>query len=94
MRLARADFVPLLAIVAGGVIGASLAFSFLGSRSNDVPTQEPEVRVDLSPSSWLADYDEFMQGQLITRTTAGVASGKNGAVTVAANGYVATTGQE
>ena len=76
------------------MIGASLGFSFLGSRSNDVPTQQPEVSVDLSPTSWLADYDEFMRAQLISRTEAGVASGKNGAVTVAANGLAARAGLE
>ena len=39
MRLSRIDFVPVLAIVAGGVIGASLSFSFLErSRSDDVPS--------------------------------------------------------
>ena len=37
MRLSRTDFVPVLAIVAGGVIGASLSFGLLGSRSVDVP---------------------------------------------------------
>ena len=36
MRLSRTDLVPVLAIVAGGAIGASLSFSFLGSRSDDV----------------------------------------------------------
>ena len=34
MRLSRADLGPLLTIVAGGVIGASLSFSFL-SRSDE-----------------------------------------------------------
>ncbi len=43
MRLSRTDFFPLLTIVAGGVIGASLSFSFLGSRSDDVPAPEPVV---------------------------------------------------
>ena len=37
MRHSRTDLVPVLAIIAGGVIGASLSFSFLGSRSGDVP---------------------------------------------------------
>ena len=38
MRLSRTDLLPLLAIMAGGVIGASLSFSFLGrSPANDVP---------------------------------------------------------
>jgi len=40
MRLSRTDLVPVLAIVAGGVIGASLSFSFLGSGSDDVPATE------------------------------------------------------
>ena len=38
MRLNRKDLVPVLTIVAGGVIGASLSFSFLGrSPAVDVP---------------------------------------------------------
>ena len=41
MRLSRADLGPLLAIAAGGFIGASLSFGFLGSRSDDVPAAEP-----------------------------------------------------
>ena len=36
MRLFRTDLVPALAIVVGGVIGGSLSFSLLGSRSDDV----------------------------------------------------------
>ena len=41
MRLSRTDFVPVLAIVAGGVIGASLSFGFLGSCSADVSVAVP-----------------------------------------------------
>ncbi len=41
MRLSRTDLLPVLAIVAGGVIGASLSFSFLGSRSEDVSVAGP-----------------------------------------------------
>ena len=41
MRLSRTDFVPVLAIVTGGVIGASLSFGFLGS--GDVPAPDPVV---------------------------------------------------
>ena len=37
MRLSRTGLVAVLAIVAGGVMGATLSFSLLGSRSNDVP---------------------------------------------------------
>ncbi len=45
MRLTRTDFVPLLAIIAGGVIGGSLSFSFLmrWSPSDDVPAPDPVV---------------------------------------------------
>jgi hypothetical protein len=39
MRLSRTDFFPVLTIIAGGVIGASLTFGVLGSSSaNSVPT--------------------------------------------------------
>ena len=44
MKLSRTDLLPALAIVAGGVIGASLSFSFLErSRSGDVPVAVPAV---------------------------------------------------
>ena len=44
MRLSRTDLVPVLAIVAGGVIGATLSISFLGqSPSADVRTIVPIV---------------------------------------------------
>ena len=43
MRLTRIDLVPVLTIVAGGVLGASLSFSFLGSRSADVTVTVPVV---------------------------------------------------
>ena len=49
MRLSRTDFVPVLAIVAGGVIGASLSFGFLGSRSDDVPPVVYEYVATLDP---------------------------------------------
>ena len=44
MRLSRTDLLAVLTIVAGGVIGASLSFSFLAlSRSDDVPAPDPVV---------------------------------------------------
>ena len=44
MKLSRADFVPLLTIFAGGVIGASLSFSFRAlTPSGDVPAPDPVV---------------------------------------------------
>lgn len=56
------------------------------------PAQTPDV--DLSPENWKTDYDRFMAAQLIDRTEAGVASGTNGAVTVAYNGLAARAGLE
>ena len=47
MRLARTHLVPVLAIVAGGVIGASLSFSFLAlSRWDDVQPVVPDLRYE------------------------------------------------
>ena len=44
MRLSRTDLIPVLAIVAGGLIGASLSFSFLGqSPADDVLVPDPVV---------------------------------------------------
>ena len=40
MRLSRTDLLPVLTIVAGGVLGASLSFGFLGSRSGEMPEVE------------------------------------------------------
>ena len=42
MKLSRTDLVPVLAIVAGGVIGASLSFNFLAlsPSADDVPALE------------------------------------------------------
>ncbi len=48
MRLARADLFPVLTIMAGGVIGASLSFGLLGSRSDDVPVADPVVRTEVN----------------------------------------------
>ena len=43
MRLPRTDLVPVLTIAAGGIIGASLSFTLLGPRSDDVPVVVPVV---------------------------------------------------
>ena len=47
MRLSRTDVFPVLTIMAGGVIGGSLSFSLLGSRSTNVPAPPPLVTVRL-----------------------------------------------
>ena len=60
MRLSRAHLVPVLAVVAGGVIGASLSFGLLGrSPADDVPAPEqpvPEQPVPVLMS--VVDVDE------------------------------------
>ncbi len=61
MRLSRADFVPLLTIVAGGVIGASFTFGALVSRSpaDDVPIRSPADDVPMrSPDGKSSVFDE------------------------------------
>ena len=51
--------------------------------------------VNLSPQAWPAgEYQRFLDAQDMRRTQAGVASGKNGAVTVAYNGFAARAGIE
>jgi gamma-glutamyltranspeptidase / glutathione hydrolase len=49
-------------------------------------------QVDLSPEMWRADYDRFMAAQMVERTEAEVATGYNGAVTVAHNALAARAG--
>lgn len=49
---------------------------------------------DLSPEWWADDYERFMAAQLVERREAGVATGMNGAVTVAYNGLAARAGLE
>ncbi len=59
MRLSRIDLVPVLAIVAGGVIGVSLSFSFLGrSPADDVPAPEQPVPEQPVPELNVFDVDE------------------------------------
>ena len=59
MRLSRIDLVPVLAIVAGGVIGASLSFSFLGrSPADDVPAPEQPLPEQPVPVLNVFDVDE------------------------------------
>ncbi len=51
--------------------------------------------VTLSPRAWpVGEYERFMRAQDVDRTEAGVASGRNGAVTVAYNGLAARAGLE
>jgi gamma-glutamyltranspeptidase/glutathione hydrolase len=50
--------------------------------------------VSLSPDHWAADYATYLAAQDVDRTTAGVADGAHGAVTVAYNGLAARAGVE
>lgn len=64
MRLSRTDAVPVLAIVAGGVIGASLSFSLL-SRSDDVPSVNPIAAPSMTSE---ARADAIDRAERILRT--------------------------
>ena len=49
MRLSRTDLLPVLTIVAGGVLGASLLFGFLGwSPAEDVTAPDPVLRIEIN----------------------------------------------
>ena len=72
------------------VVAAALVLVALPTQSCDPAPGEP----DLSPVTWMDDYEEFMAAQLVNRSEAGVASGMNGAVTVAYNGLAARAGLE
>ncbi len=43
MRLSRIDLLPLLTIVAGGLVGGLVSFSFLASSPSGVPAPDPVV---------------------------------------------------
>ncbi len=70
-----------------GLVGALLLWA---------PAALPAQRaVNLSPQAWPAgEYQRFIEVQDMHRTSAGMASGKNGAVTVAYNGLAARAGLE
>ncbi|MEM1248542.1 MAG: gamma-glutamyltransferase [Acidobacteriota bacterium] len=50
--------------------------------------------VSLDPERWRTDYDAYLAQQLEVRSSAGVAQGSQGAVTVAYNALAARAGQE
>ena len=55
----------------------------------------PHAANDISPAAWpKGEYEKFIAAQNVDRATAGVAEGKNGAVTVAYNGIAARAGLE
>jgi len=57
--------------------------------------QAPPRATDISPAVWpKGEYERFIAAQNVDRTTASVATGRNGAVTVAYNGIAARAGLE
>jgi gamma-glutamyltranspeptidase/glutathione hydrolase len=86
-------FVLVCALLAG--CGPDSQTAAVDPQPQAVPVAEVAVTVDLSPANWPAgEYDRFMAAQNVDRTTAGTASGYNGAVTVAYSGLAARTGLE
>jgi gamma-glutamyltranspeptidase/glutathione hydrolase len=58
-------------------------------------TLQSKRAVNLSPANWSkGEYEKFLKAQDVDRTEAGVATGRNGAVTVAYNGIAARAGLE
>ena len=57
--------------------------------------QSPPAVTDISPAVWpKGEYERFIAAQNVDRTKAGMATGRNGAVTVAYNGIAARAGLE
>ena len=76
------------------LILAALVAGIVGLTSWGPASSTTSTSVDLSPSAWKADYERYMEAQLVDRSRAGVATGNNGAVTVAYNGLAARAGLE
>ncbi len=87
-------FVLLLATLFSATLFSTTVFSGPAVAQSRTVTPPISKVSDTHPDSWRADYDRYMQAQLVDRTEAGVASGKNGAVTVAYNGLAARAGFE
>jgi gamma-glutamyltranspeptidase/glutathione hydrolase len=61
----------------------------------DTPVKDAPAAINLTSASWDAgEREKYMRAQGIDRTTAGAASGMNGAVTVAYGAYAARAGLE
>ena len=58
MKLSRTDLVPMLTIMAGGVLGASLSIGLLGSRSDNVSAPSPVVAPSATAEAlrWNAEW--------------------------------------
>ncbi len=64
MRLSQTDLFPVLTIVAGGLVGGLVSFSFLGSPADDVPSPDAVVVPSVTPE--LAVRVEFSDGAVVT----------------------------
>ncbi len=67
MKLSRTDLVPMLTIVAGGIIGASVSFSLLWSPSNDMPVPTLQLLAEDGANqeltgTWVLSVDLGRQG--------------------------------
>lgn len=79
----------ILTLVAGSGWGCGSRIS--RSRREARPSA---AAMDLSPTTWKADYERFLAAQAVDRSSAGMAEGDHGAVTVAYNGLAARAGLE
>ena len=71
MKLSRTDLGPLLTIVAGGVIGASLSFSLLGrSPAVDVPAPDLLLGIEVKGSPVVTAASIEVNGIVITPVVA------------------------
>ncbi len=71
MRLSHSNFVPLLSIVAGGVLGASLSIGLLG-RSSAVDVPAPGWQPDTEPPVFVMPaIEQSVQGDQIVITLDG-----------------------
>ncbi len=71
MRLSRTDLIPVLAIVAGGVLGASLSFSFRGaSPADDAPAPDPVLRIEVNGYPVVTAASIEVNGMVVTPVVA------------------------
>ncbi|MCH7857171.1 MAG: hypothetical protein IIB37_10515 [Gemmatimonadetes bacterium] len=90
MRLSRTHFVPVLAIVAGGVIGASLSFSLLELRSDDAAVPESVVNAYESVERAEVLLPQEQTLRFFTFLRGGVPRGQTQWISVEVDGMVVT----
>lgn len=86
-------FPPTLRTTA--VVISALLTALIGTPALSGQSAESVRRVaSTHPDGWRADYDRFLAAQSVDRSSAGAASGRQGAVAVAYNGLAARAGLE